>query len=128
MRSQRSRYVGCSPVIELSATGTRGTLTMPRLDGVHQREVGDDPGKEGALPGSRSPQEERRRRQVVDGLDADLALDRLEAGHPDPRLFLALFGFVASSPVSFSLARALVRRRSPVRSPACGGSSGAPRR
>ena len=29
MRYQRSRYVGWSPVIALSCTGTRGTLTMP---------------------------------------------------------------------------------------------------
>lgn len=28
-RFQRSQEVGCSPVIESSATGTRGTLTMP---------------------------------------------------------------------------------------------------
>ncbi len=29
IRPHRSRYVGCSPVMALSATGTRGTFTIP---------------------------------------------------------------------------------------------------
>ena len=39
---------------ESSATGTRGTLTMPRLDGVDQREVATPPRGRACPPGSRS--------------------------------------------------------------------------
>ena len=68
---------------------------MPRLDGVDQREVGDDPGEERALGVAGAAQEERRGREVVDGLDADLALDRLQAADPDAGLLVALLGFLA---------------------------------
>ena len=75
---------GLSPVIESSATGTRGTLTMPALDGVDQREVGHDPGEQRALAVARAAEEERRGREVVDGLDAELALDCLQAPKSRP--------------------------------------------
>ena len=88
------------------------------LDGVDQREVGDHPGEERAFGVAGAAQEERRGREVVDHLDADLGLDRFEAGNPDAGLFLALLGFLAL----------VAGRASRPRRPACGGSSGGPRR
>ena len=68
---------------------------MPRLDGVDQREVGDDPGEERPFGIAGAAEEERRGRQVVDRLDADLGLHGLDARDPDPGFLLALLGFLA---------------------------------
>ena len=57
-----------------------------------RREVGHDPLEQGALRPARAPEVERRGREVVDGLDADLGGDRLEAGDPDAGLLVALGG------------------------------------
>ena len=72
-----------------------GNLDDARLDRVDQREVGDDPGEERPLGVARASEEERRGRQVVDRLDADLGFDGLDARDPDPGLFLALLGLLA---------------------------------
>ena len=53
------------------------------LDGVHQREVAHRPGEQRAFGVARAAQEERRRRQVDDARDAELAVDRFEAGNPE---------------------------------------------
>ena len=87
--------MGWSPVIESSATGHAGHLDDAGLDGVDQREVGDDPGEERPFGIARAAQEERRGRQVVDRLDADLGLHGLDAGNPDAGLLLAFLGFFA---------------------------------
>src|SRR5205085_642057 len=65
------------------------------LDGVEQPEIGDDPGKQLALTVSRAAQEERRRRQIVDRLDAELALERLDTSDPDMRRLVVFFRFGA---------------------------------
>ena len=75
--------------------GHAGHLDDAGLDGVDQREVGDHPGKERAFGVAGAAQEERRGREVVDGLHADLGLHGLEAGNPDAGLFVALLGFDA---------------------------------
>ena len=87
--------MGCSPVIESSATGTRGTLTMPASMASISEKSETTHGKERAFGVAGAAQEERRGRKIVDGLDADLGLDRLEAGDPDAGFFVALLGFVA---------------------------------
>jgi hypothetical protein len=63
------------------------------LDRVDQGEVGDNPGEERPFRIPRAAQEEGRRGEVVDGLDADLALHRFEAADPDAGLPIALFRF-----------------------------------
>ena len=63
------------------------------LDGVHQREVAHGPREERAFGIAGAAQEERRRREVEDARDAELALDGFEAGDPEPRGFVVLLGF-----------------------------------
>ena len=61
------------------------------FDRVHQREVADRPREQRALGIARAAQEERRRRQIVDGGEAELALDGLDARDPQPRRLVVLF-------------------------------------
>jgi hypothetical protein len=109
--------VGCSPVIESSATGTRGTLTMPLSMASISEKSETTHGKSVPFGVARAAQEERRGRQVVDRLDADLGLDRLQPDDPDAGFLVALLGFLAL------VAGQLLSSPS-----ACAGSSGAPRR
>ena len=55
------------------------------LDGVGQREIRDDPGKQHALAIAGTAEKERRGGQIVDRPDADLALNSFQAVDPDPR-------------------------------------------
>ena len=64
------------------------------LDGVHQREVAHRPREQRAFGVAGAAQEERRRRQVDDAADAELAVDRLQAGNPQAGGFVVLFGFL----------------------------------
>src|ERR1700731_5429657 len=61
------------------------------FDRLHQREVADRPREQRALGVTRAAQEERRRRQVVDGGEPELALDDLDARDPQPRRLVVLF-------------------------------------
>ena len=81
--------------MESSATGTRGTLTMPHSMASTSEKSLTTQGNSVPSRVARAAQEERRRREVVDGADADLALDRLEAADPDAGLFVALLGLFA---------------------------------
>ena len=94
MCSQRSRNIGISSPGMLSATGTRGQLDDAALDGVHQREVAHRPGEQRAFGVAGAAQEERRGRQVNDARDAELALDRFEAGDPEAGGLVVLLGFL----------------------------------
>ena len=69
-------------------------LYDPALDGVHQREVRHRPGKERALGIAGAAQKKRRRREVDDAREADLALDRFQAVDPQPGGFLVLLGLL----------------------------------
>ena len=68
-------------------------LDDPRFDGVDQREVGNHPRKQRPFGVTRSLQEERRGRQVVDGLHADLLFDCFESGDPDAGFLIPFLGF-----------------------------------
>ena len=92
MRNHMSRYVGCSPLMELSATGTRGTLTMPHSMASISEKSETTQGKSVPSAVAGAAQEERRGGQVVDRLDADLALDRFQPADPDAGFFVALLG------------------------------------
>ncbi len=82
-----------SPPGMLSAIGTRGSLTMPHSIASISEKSLIVHGKQGALGIARAAQKERRRREVVDGGDAELALDGLEPRNPHPRRFVVLFRF-----------------------------------
>ena len=88
--------MGWSPVIASSATGTRGTLTMPDSMASMREKSETTQGTERAFGVAGAAQEEGRGGEIVDGADADLALDRLQAGDPDAGLLLALLGFAAA--------------------------------
>ena len=60
------------------------------FDRVEQREVAHDPGKERALAIAGAGKEERRRRQIVDAGNPDLALQGFDAGNPEPRRLVVL--------------------------------------
>ena len=75
--------------------GNAGNLDDARLDGVDEREVGDDPGEEVPFPVARAAEEERGRRQVVEAPDADLVADGFETRDPDPGFLVPLLGFGA---------------------------------
>jgi hypothetical protein len=75
--------------------GDPGNLDDARLDGVNQREVGDDPGEERPFAVARAAEEERGRRQVVNRPDAGLVADRLQAREPDAGLLIPLLGLGA---------------------------------
>ena len=64
------------------------------FDGVHQREVAHRPGEQRAFGVAGAAQEERRRRQIDDAGDAELAVDRFQAGDPEPGGFVVLLGFL----------------------------------
>src|SRR5207245_8933168 len=57
-------------------------LDDPGLDGIDEREAGQDPGGEGALDVAGALEEERRRREIVDRLDPELLTDRFQASDP----------------------------------------------
>ena len=65
------------------------------LDGIDEREVGNNPRKEGSFRVTGSAKEEWRRRKIVDGLNADLRFNGLDSGNPDPGLFLPLLRFLS---------------------------------
>ena len=65
------------------------------FDGIHQREIADRPGEQRALGIARAAQEEWRGGEVVDRAHADLALERLDAGDPEPRGLVVLLGFLS---------------------------------
>ena len=71
-----------------------GQLDDPALDGIHQREVAHSPREESALGITRSAQEKWSRRQVNDPVQAQLAVNDLQTGNPDPRGLVVLFGFL----------------------------------
>ena len=75
--------------------GDAGHLDDAGLDGVDEGEVGDDPGEECPLRVAGAAEEERGGGEVVDGLDADLGLDRLQPADPDAGFLVALPGFLA---------------------------------
>ena len=77
---------------EVVAHRHAGQLHDAALDRVHQAEIRHDPGEEIALGIARTPQEEGRGREVVDGAHAlrQLAVQRLDAVDPEPRGFLVL--------------------------------------
>ena len=78
-----------------SATGTRGTFTMP--DSIASISEKSDTTQGNSVP-SLNPepsQEERRGRKVIHHLDAHLGLDRLQARDPDARLLFPLLRFPA---------------------------------
>ena len=79
MCSHRSRYVGHVAGHRVVGDRDARDLDDAGLDRVHEREVADDPGEERALGVAGAREEERRGGEVVDGADAELALDRLEA-------------------------------------------------
>ena len=87
--------MGCSPVIESSATGTRGTLTMPASMASISEKSETTQGNSVAFGPARAAEEERRGRKIVNGLHADLGFHGLEPGNPDAGLLVALLGFVA---------------------------------
>ena len=118
MCSQRLRNIGISSPGMLSATGTRGSLTMPHSIASMSEKSLIVHGKSVPFDVARAAQEERRRGQVDDARDAELAVDGLEAGDPDARGFLVLLGLLPLV--------ALESRPRP--RPASRGSSGAPRR
>jgi hypothetical protein len=60
------------------------------FDRVHQAEIGHDPGEQGSLSVPRTMKEERRRRQIVDGAQPDLTLQRLDAADPQPSRLVVL--------------------------------------
>ena len=64
------------------------------LDGVHQREVAHRPGEQRALGVARAAQEERRGRQVDDAGEAELAVDRFQAGDPEAGGLVVLLGLL----------------------------------
>src|SRR5271157_4292733 len=68
------------PLHRVVGDGNAGNLDDARLDGVDEREVGDDPGKEVAFPIARAAEEEGGRRQVVEAADADLIAMRVSPG------------------------------------------------
>ncbi len=72
--------VGCGRVV---VDGDPGDLHDAGLDRLHQAEVGDNPGKQGALAVAGAGQEARGRRQVVDGLDAEFLVNRPQAVEPE---------------------------------------------
>ena len=73
----------------------RGSLTMPHsIASIREKSL--------TVQGNSVPsaiagaaQEERRGGQVVEGGDPELALDRLQAGDPEPRGFAVLLGLFA---------------------------------
>ena len=71
-----------------------GDLDDAGLDGVHQREVADHPGEDVALVVAGALEVVRRRRQVVDRLDAGLARDVCKPAEPDPRIAVAVQVFL----------------------------------
>src|SRR5205807_1378621 len=75
--------------------GNAGNLDDARLDGVDQREIGDDPWKERSFPVARPSKEERSRRQVVERPDADLIAHGFESRDPHSGFLIPLFGFGA---------------------------------
>jgi len=75
--------------------GHAGHLDDARFDGVDQGEIRSHPGEKPPLPIARPTEKEGRGREVVHGLDADLALDRLQAGDPDLGGLVPLVGLLA---------------------------------
>ncbi len=64
------------------------------LDCVHQREVAHRPWEQRSLGIARATQEEGRRGQVDHPRDAELAVDRLQPGDPQPGGFVVLLGLL----------------------------------
>ena len=64
------------------------------FDRVHQREVADRPGEQRTFGIARAAQEEGGRGEIVDGAQAELPLDDLDAGDPEPRGLVVLLGLV----------------------------------
>src|SRR5208337_2203379 len=83
------------PLHRVVGDGNAGNLDDARLDGVDEREVGDDPGKEVPFPIARAPEEEGGRRQVLEAADADLVADGFQPRDPDPGFLVSLLGFGA---------------------------------
>ena len=74
------------------------------FDGVDEGEVADGPGKKRSLGPARPGKKERRRGEIVDGADAELALEGLDPIDPEAGglvIFLRFLLFVAleDSPV-----------------------------
>ena len=65
------------------------------LDGVHQREIADRPGKERALRIAGAAQKEGRGGKVDRAFHTQLALHGVEAGYPHPGRFAVALGFLA---------------------------------
>ena len=67
-----------------------GQLDNPAFDGVHQGEVAHSPWEKGSLGVTGAPEEEGSGRQVHHLTDAQLSIDHLQAGEPDPGFFAVL--------------------------------------
>ena len=63
------------------------------FDGVHEREVAHRPGEQRAFGVAGTAEEERRRRQVDDAGEAELAVYGFQAGNPEPGGLVVLLGF-----------------------------------
>ena len=87
------------PLHRVVGDGNAGNLDDARLDGVDEREVGDDPGEEVPFPIARAAEEEGGRRQVVEAADADLVADGFQPRDPDPGFLVPLLGFGAVFPL-----------------------------
>ena len=74
--------------------GNARQLDDAALDRVHEREVAHRPREERALGVAGAAEEERRRREVDDAGDAELAVHRLEPGDPDARGLVVLLGLL----------------------------------
>ena len=94
MFSQRLRNIGISSPGMLSATGTRGSFTMPHSMASMSEKSLIVHGNERALGVARAAQEERRRGEVDDAGEAELAVHRLEAGDPEAGGLVVLLGLL----------------------------------
>ena len=64
------------------------------LDGIHQREVAHRPREQRAFGVAGAAQEERRRGQIDDAADAELAVHGFEAGNPEAGRLVVLLGLL----------------------------------
>ena len=74
--------------------GDARQLDDAALDGIHEREVAHRPGEQRALGIAGAAQEERRRGQVDDAAEAELAVHGFEAGNPEAGRLVVLLGFL----------------------------------
>ena len=105
----KHRHFGIGNVV---GGGDARQLDDAAFDRIHQRKVADRPGEERAFGIARTAQEERRSRKVVNGADAQLALEHLDAANPQPRRLVLGNGLLPV--VAFQFTDVLVVRLFPV--------------